>query len=380
MPKANAVSIRECFADVADPRREHMRLHNLWDIIAITILAVVSGADSWVEVAKYGVSKLEFLKTFLELPNGIPSHDTFWRVFALLNPEALQKGFVNWVQAIAETTLGRVVAIDGKTARRSFDKRAGTGPLHMVSAWASENRLLLGQQACDAKSNEITAIPELIKNLEIAGSIVTIDAMGCQKDIAATIREAGADYVLAVKDNQPTLHDDIRSVFATGLDNGFAGMEHHSYTTVEKRHGRIETRVYHIVAVPDEIAEHQTEWKGLRSIGMVYSERQEGDKEPSFETRVFITSLPPRVKQFARAVRNHWGIETSLHWVLDMAFREDESRLHKGHGQENMGLIRRLSASLLHNEPTCKAGIACKRKCAGWDDDYLLRVLAASLK
>jgi predicted transposase YbfD/YdcC len=380
MSKTKAVSIRQCFADVPDPRRDHLRLHNLWDIIAITILAVVAGADSWVEVGKYGLCKREFLATFLELPNGIPSHDTFGRVFALLNPQALQEGFIKWVQAIAEATVGRVVAIDGKTARRSFDKAAGKGPLHMVSAWASENRLLLGQQACDSKSNEITAIPELVKNLEISGSIVTIDAMGCQKEIAATIQEAEADYVLAVKDNQPTLHADIRQVFSEGLDNDFADMEHRSHRTEEKGHGRVETRIYHIVPVPETLAERHADWKGLRSIGLVYSERQEGNKEASMETRVFITSLPPKVKMFARAVRNHWGIETSLHWVLDMSFREDESRLHKGHGQENMGLIRRLSASLLHNEPTCEAGVACKRKCAGWDDDYLLKVLAASLE
>lgn len=380
MAPTKTVSIRQCFATVPDPRREHRRLHNLWEIIAITILAVVAGADSWVEVAKYGTSKRKFLRTFLELANGIPSHDTFGRVFALVNPAAFQAGFVQWVQAIAETTLGRVVAIDGKTARHSYDKGAGKGPLHLVSAWVSENRLLLGQQACAEKSNEITAIPELIKTLEIAGSIVTIDAMGCQKDIAATIREADADYVLAVKDNQPTLHDDIRQVFSAGFDNDFAGLEHHQYCTEERGHGRVETRVYHIVAVPAELAERHADWQGLRSIGMVYSERQEKGKEASMETRVFITSMPPRVKKFARAVRNHWGIETSLHWVLDVSFREDDSRLHKGHGQENMALIRRLSASLLHNEPTCKAGIACKRKCAGWNDDYLLKVLAASLK
>ncbi len=380
MSKATTVSMRECFADVADPRREHLRLHNLWEIIAVTILAVISGADSWVEVAKYGVNKLEFLRTFLELANGIPSHDTFGRVFALLNPRALQDGFVKWVQAVAESTLGRVVAIDGKTARRSFDKAAGKGPLHMVSAWATENRLLLGQQACDSKSNEITAMPELIKNLEISGAIVTSDAMGCQKDIVAAIRAADADYVLAVKDNQPILHDDIRAVFLTGFDNNFAGLEHHRHCTKEEGHGRVETRIYDIIRVPEELAERHPDWQDLRSIGMVYSERQEGNKEPSVETRVFITSLPPRVKKFAGAVRNHWGIETSLHWVLDMSFREDESRLHKGHGQENMALIRRLSASLLLNEPTCRAGVSCKRKCAGWNDEYLLKVLAASLK
>jgi predicted transposase YbfD/YdcC len=380
MSKIKAFSIRECFAKVPDPRREHLRLHHLWDIIAITILAVIAGADSWVEVAKYGLNKLEFLASFLELPNGIPAHDTFGRVFALLNPSALQEGFMQWVQAIAEATLGRVVAIDGKTARRSFDKAAGKGALHMVSAWVSENRLLLGQQACDSKSNEITAIPELIKNLEISGAIVTIDAMGCQKEIAATIQEAGADYVLAVKDNQPTLHDDIRQLFSDGLDNDFAGLEHHSYQTHEEGHGRVETRIYNVVEVPEELAKRHADWAGLASFGFVYSERQEGDKEPSVETRVFISSLAPRVKKFARAVRNHWGIETSLHWVLDVSFREDESRLHKGHGQENMALIRRLAASLLHQEPSCKAGIACKRKCAGWNNEYLIKVLAASMK
>ena len=380
MATTKPVSIRQCFAELPDPRRDHMPLHNLWDIVAITILAVVAGADSWVEVASYGVSKLDFLKTFLELPNGIPSHDTFGRVFALLNPIALQDGFVKWVQVLAEATLGRLVAIDGKTARRSFDTAAGKGPLHMVSAWASENRLLLGQRACDSKSNEITAIPELVKTLEIAGAIVTIDAMGCQKTIAASIQEAGADYVLAVKDNQPTLHDDIRQVFSDGLDNDFADLEHHCHRTVDKGHGRVEKRVYHIVGVPEELAERHADWEGLHSIGFVYSERQEGDQEPSMETRVFISSLPPKVKAFARAVRNHWGIETSLHWVLDVSFREDDSRLHKGNGQQNMALIRRLAVSLLHKEATCKAGVSCKRKRAGWNDDYLLKVLAASLK
>lgn len=380
MSKIQAVSIRACFAKVPDPRREHMRLHNLWDIIAITILAVIAGADSWVEVAKYGRSKLRFLTSFLELPNGIPAHDTFGRVFALLSPSALQEGFMQWVRVISEATLGRVVAIDGKTARHAFDTAAGKGPLHMVSAWLSESRLLLGQQACDSKSNEITAIPELIKNLEISGAIVTIDAMGCQKEIAATIHEAGADYVLAVKDNQPKLHDAIRQLFSDGLDNNFAGLEHHSYQTYDQGHGRFESRTYHIVAVPEELKKQHADWTGLRSFGFVYSERQEGDKEPSAETRVFISTLPPRVKKFAHAVRNHWGIETSLHWVLDVSFREDDSRLHKGHGQENMALIRRLAASLLHQEPTCKAGIACKRKCAGWDNDYMLKVLAASMK
>jgi predicted transposase YbfD/YdcC len=380
MSTTKSVSIRQCFAEVPDPRREHMRLHNLWDIFAITILAVIAGADSWVEVANYGLSKLDWLRSFLELPNGIPSHDTFNRVFALLNPTAFQQGFLNWVQAIAQNTLGRVVAIDGKTARHSYDNAAGKGALHLVSAWASENRLLLGQQAVDSKSNEISAIPELIKTLEISGSIVTIDAMGCQKQIAADIREAGADYVLAVKDNQPTLHEDIQQVFSDGFESDFEGLNHRCHHTEEKGHGRVEKRYYHVLPVPKELADKHADWKDLRSIGIVLSERQEGNKAPSVETRVFISSLPAKVKKFAQAVRSHWGIETSLHWVLDVSFREDDSRLRKDHGQENMGLLRRLAASLLHNETTCKGGVGCKRKCAGWNDDYLMKVLAASLK
>jgi predicted transposase YbfD/YdcC len=380
MPATKCVSIRQCFAEVPDPRREHLRLHNLWDIIAITILGVVAGADSWVEVAHYGLTKLDFLKTFLELPNGIPSHDTFNRVFSLLDPTALQQGFLKWVRALADATVGRLVAIDGKTARHSFDTGAGKGPLHMVGAWASENRLVLGQQAVDGKSNEITAIPELLKKLEISGAIVTIDAIGCQTAIASEIREAGANYVLAVKDNQPTLHDDIRQIFTEGLENDFANFEHHSHHTEEQGHGRVEKRDYHVVAVPEAFAERHADWKDVHSIGMVFCERQVGDKEPSLETRVFISSLRPKVRTFAHAVRNHWGIETSLHWVLDVAFREDESRLRKDHGPENMGLIRRLAASLLHNETTVEVGVGCKRKRAGWNDDYLLKVLSASLK
>jgi predicted transposase YbfD/YdcC len=280
---------------------------------------------------------------------------------------------------LVEATAGRVIAVDGKALRHSFDTADGKGPLHLVSAWATANRLLLGQQAVDSKSNEITAIPELLKILELAGAIVTIDALGCQKGIAAQILAAGADYVLAVKDNQPTLHDDVRQVFREGLENDFANCEHYYYRTVDEDHGRIETRHYHVVPVPEQLAERHPEWQGLRSLGMVFSERQVGCQEPSFETRFFINSLPPRVRTFARAVRSHWGIENVLHWVLDISFREDESRLRKDHGPENLGLIRRLAASLLHQETSAKVGTACKRKQAGWDNEYLLKVLSASL-
>jgi predicted transposase YbfD/YdcC len=380
MSKTPIVSIRQCFADVPDPRREHLRLHRLWDIIAITICAVVANADSWIEVARYGVRKHAWLQTFLELPNGIPSHDTFNRVFALLDPMALQQGFRHWMEALVEATAGRLVAIDGKALRHSFDTADGKGPLHLVSAWASANRLMLGQYAVDRKSNEITAIPELLKMLDLSGAIVTIDAMGCQKDIAAELDAAGADYVLALKENQETLYADVHQLFLDGLEEDFAGSEHHEHQTVEKNHGRVETRTYHVLPVPKELAQRHADWQGLRSLGMVFSECQVGEQEATCEIRFFISSLAPKVKTFARAVRGHWGIENSLHWVLDISFREDESRLRKDHGPENLALLRRLAVSLLHQEDSRKVGVACKRKEAGWDNDYLLAVLGAGLK
>jgi predicted transposase YbfD/YdcC len=379
MSKPSPVCLRQCFADLRDPRREHGRLHALWDLIALTICAVVAGADSWVEVEQYGHDKRHWLQTFLALPNGIPAHDTFGRVFALLDPAAFQRGFLNWVGALVEATAGRLVAIDGKTLRHSFDTAAGKGPLHLVSAWASAHHLLLGQQAVDRKSNEITAIPELLRLLDLAGAIVTIDAMGCQKDIATQIRQAGGDYVLALKENQGTLYADVQQLFLAGLEDDFAGSEHHTYGTTEDGHGRVDTRHYHVLAVPRELARQHPEWEGLRTLGMVFSERQVGNAEPTCETRFFISSLPPRVKTFGRAVRGHWGIENSLHWVLDVSFREDESRLRKDHGPENLALVRRLAASLLQNETTAKGGVASKRKHAGWNDDYLLQVLGVSL-
>jgi predicted transposase YbfD/YdcC len=376
---ARKVSLHQCFAQLHDPRREHGRLHNLWDLIALTICGVIGGADSWVEVEQYGYDKEAFLREFLELPNGIPSHDTLGRVFALLDPTAFREGFLQWVGALVEATQGRVVAIDGKALRRSFDTAKGKGPLHLVSAWACENRLLLGQQAVDEKSNEITAIPELLRLLDLHGAVVTIDAMGCQKAIAARIDEAEADYVLTLKENQGALYRDVCQWFIDALEEDFAGRPHRSCRTEDKGHGRLEIRQYHQAPIPEELAERCKEWKGLRTIGMVYSERQVGAEEMTFETRFFLSSLPLSVKRFARAVRGHWGIENGLHWVLDVSFREDESRLRKDHGPENLGLIRRLAASLLQQDETCKGGVACKRKHAGWDEDYLLAVLGNSL-
>jgi predicted transposase YbfD/YdcC len=380
MPQAPTLSLRHCFADLQDFRREHCRLHSLWDIIALTICAVVSGADSWVDVEQYGYDKLPWLQTFLELANGIPAHDTLGRVFAHLDPAAFRQGFLNWVGALVEATDGRLVAIDGKTLRRSFDTAGGKGALHLVSAWASENHLILGQQAVDSKSNEITAIPELLRLLDLSGAIVTIDAMGCQKAIAEQIHEAKGNYVLALKENQGTLYEDVQKLFIDGLGNDFAAVEHQSCQTTEKAHGRAETRQYHVVRIPEELAQRHPGWAGLRTVGMVFSERQVGDAEPTLETRFFISSLRPKVRTFARAVRGHWGIENSLHWVLDVSFREDESRLRKDHGPENLALVRRLAASLLQKETTARGGVASKRKHAGWNNDYLLHVLGVTLQ
>jgi predicted transposase YbfD/YdcC len=376
---SKTVSLRQSFANLHDPRREHGRCHELWDIIALTICAVVAGADDWVEVENYGLCKQEWLKTFLSLPQGIPSHDTLGRVFRLIHPAAFQQGFQQWVNALVVATEGRVIPIDGKTLRGSGDRAAGKAPLHLISAWASENQLTLGQVAVDSKSNEITAIPELLKIIDITKAIVTIDAMGCQKEIAKSIRQGGGDYILALKENQPTLYDEVQKMFLDGLETDFANYKHSSCETKDRGHGRVEVRHYHILEVPEKLLQIYPEWRDWRSIGMVYSERTVGDQETTTELRYFVSSLKPQAKKFARAVRSHWGIENSLHWVLDVSFREDKSRLRKDHGPENLALIRRLAASLLKNETTAKGGVACKRKQAGWDNDFHQTVLGAKL-
>ena len=373
------ISLQDCFSVVRDPRREHQRFHPLWDIIAITICAVVAGADCWPEVAAYGRCKEEWLASFLELPFGIPSHDTFARVFALLDPLSFQEGFKNWVQALVEATEGRVIAIDGKTLRHSFDHAKDKSALHLVGAWAAENNLILGQQAVDRKSNEITAIPKLLEMIDVSGAIVTIDAMGCQKEIAAKIVEKKGDYVLALKGNQENLHRDVKNLFLKALENDFEGLEHQSCRTTDSGHGREETRVYYVVEAPEDLVKRYPEWKGLKTLGLAISERQVGDATPTVEMRFYLSSLDAKVKTFARAVRGHWKIENQLHWVLDVSFHEDGSRLREGHAQENLALIRRMAVSLLQKETTAKQGVAGKRKKAGWDDDFLLKVLGNAL-
>ena len=375
-PATAPVSLLHHFADLHDPRSDHTKLHGLLDIIALTLCAVVSGADGWTDVEAYGLEKYGWLTTFLDLPNGIPSHDTLGRVFAALDPAAFQRCFIAWMGAVVSASRGQLVAIDGKALRHSFDTAKGRSAIHLVSAWASANHLLLGQRAVADESNEITAIPELLRLLDLQGALVTIDAMGCQKKIAAGIIAAGADYVLAVKDNQPTLYADIQRVFLDGLEDDFAGLAHRYYRTAEAGHGRTEERHYHLVVVPEGLAARHAGFAGLRTLGMVYRERRVGGGPVVGETHFYISSLGLRVKAFAGAARGHWSVENNLHWVLDVAFHEDASRLRRDHGPENLGLIRRIALSLLKRAPSKKkVGIACKRKQAGWNDDYLVEVL-----
>ena len=367
------------FSVVPDPRVEYLCDHKLIDIIAIAICAVTCGADSWLEVAEYGETREEWLKTFLELPNGIPSHDTFGRVFALLDAKAFEASFTAWAHDIAALTMGQVIAIDGKTIRRSYDAASAMGPIHLVSAWAVSNGIVLGQVQVDQKSNEITAIPVLLEMLQIAGQIVTIDAMGCQKSIAKTIRARGGDYVLAVKDNQPRLHTKIQESFAEADAQEYAHTSYDTWESVEKGHGRIETRRCTVIDDADHLlhiqgVKEEGEWPELKTLVRMESERRIDDKIQS-QTRYYISSLSADAQQIGKAVRDHWGVENNLHWVLDMAFREDESRIRLGSAPHLFSTLRRLALNLLKRETTCKRGIHGKRLLAAWSNDYLLKVL-----
>ena len=361
------------FTDVQDPRMDRSKRHKLVDILFIAVAAVIAGADSFVEIEIYGERKHDWLREFLELPNGIASHDTFGRVFAAIDGSQLKECFLRWIATIAKTIGGEVIAVDGKSARRSFDKANGKSAIHVVSAWASENRIVLGQVKVDEKSNEITAIPELLSMLEIQNCIITIDAMGCQRAIAEMIQGKGADYVLALKGNQGTLREDVELFFEDAEEHDFKGSEYEYHKTFDKDHGRIETREYWIVSELDWL-EQKKRWAGLRTIGMVRSHRTV-DGKTTVETRHFISSLGLNAEQFGRAVRQHWGIENSLHWVLDIAFREDECRIRKGYAAENFGMLRHIALNLLKNDKLSKGGISAKRKKAGWDNDYLLQIL-----
>ena len=366
--------ISEHFLSLKDPRKGGMVDHKLMALITITICAVICGANNWVEVELFGQRRRVWLEQFLELSHGIASHDTFGRVFARLSAEAFQQQFAEWMQAVFAHSHGEVIAIDGKCLRRSYDKTSNKAAIHMVSAWAQANRVVLGQVTTDAKSNEITAIPKLLKLLNIKGCVVTIDAMGCQRAIAAQIRAGEGDYVLALKGNQSQLHTDVVAYFEYAQRQQYQGMESDYHEAIDKGHGRIEVRRYRTIATLDWL-DSKEKWAGLNLIGKVESERYLNG-EVSRETRYYIASIDNNAQRLAHAVRGHWSIENTLHWSLDVTFREDDSRIRQGEGAENFALVRHVALSLLQQEKSLKVGVAAKRLNAALDPDYLLKVLS----
>jgi len=364
------LSIPRFFTKLKDPRRVHRRLHHLQDIIVIALCAVIAGAQDWQEIETFGRKRQEWLRGFLALPNGIPSHDTFERVFNRLQPQAFQACFRAWVRAISAALGIKHVAIDGKTLRGSGS--AQLGPLHLVSAWATAQRLSLGQVAVDAKSNEITAIPALLELLDLKGALVTIDAMGCQKEIAAKIVAGGGHYALTVKENQPHLLEDIQTRLGLAIDQNFVGVEHDIYEQRDRGHGREEYRCYTVLHTTEGIRHHE-DWAGLTTIGMCYSERTVAGETTS-EARYFIGSKRASAKYYGHGLRNHWGIENTLHWQLDVTFQEDGNRVTRRNAAENLALLRRLTLSLLHAHPA-KLSIAKKRFAAALDPSFLEEIL-----
>jgi predicted transposase YbfD/YdcC len=360
------------FATLADPRIDRTKRYHLLDILFIALCAVVSGANDCVAMEKFGKSKRVWLEKYLPLPDGTPSHDTFNRVFAALDGTAFVTCFLKWVEALQESTAGQLVAIDGKTARATLDRAKGKNPMHIVSAWVAENRLFLGQEVVDEKSNEITAIPKLLAVLELTGAIVTIDAMGCQKEIAAKIREKKADYVLAVKGNQEHLEEDVIAAFAA-VDDGQRPPTLRTHTEHAKGHGRVEMRRTQVMAVPETLRNLEF-WPDLATIARCTRTYTEKGVEKS-EVRYFISSLPPEVKKIARAIRAHWGIENGLHWVLDMYFAEDRNRARTGNAAANLGLLRRWVLSLLQRNESISGGIEKKRLQAAWNDGLREKLL-----
>ncbi len=365
------------FSSLKDPRDKRGKLHDLQEVLVIAILAIICGADEFTEMEDFGKSKEEWLGTFLKLPNGIPSHDTFGRIFSVLCPEDFRRCFSQWVKSLCDIE-GDIVNIDGKALRRSYDTESDKKMIYMVSAWANQNNLVLGQEKVEEKSNEITAIPKLLSLLELTGSIVTIDSMGTQKKIAAQIIDKKADYVLALKGNQSSLKEEVEQAFEVFDASKQANVD----KTLQVGHGRVEERIAYTVAAKDFLSPDQLEkWEGLETIVMieayVYYKNGKNKGKQEFQQRFYISSLTPKnPARINEAVQTHWGIETKLHWVLDVAFREDDSRVRKGHADENFTIARHIALNKLKNEKSLKRGIKGKRKKAGWDQQYLLKVLA----
>lgn len=375
MEAAPVLALTEHFAALADPRVERTRLHPLLSIIGIAVCAVIAGAETWDEIAEFGTARASWFGSFLDLPNGIPAHDTFNRVFAALDPEQFRAGFLRWTTAVASVLPAEVIALDGKTLRHSHDRAAGKAAIHMVSAWATINRLVLAQVKVTAKSNEITAIPELLRSLALRGCIVTIDAMGCQRTIAQQLVDQAADYVLALKENQGTLFADVVDSFAQCLQD-LPAVGSDTSVTAETGHGRQEVRRQWVLSDPAILAWLQDahHWPGLGAIGMVQAQRTLGD-QTSTETRYYVLSRPLAAATFGAAVRSHWGIENQVHWVLDMSFHEDASRMRAGYAAENVAVLRHLALNLIRHTPRKRLSIKARRLAAGWDHAYLLQVL-----
>jgi predicted transposase YbfD/YdcC/predicted DNA-binding protein (UPF0251 family) len=362
------------FAELEDPRMDRTKKHSLGDLLTIAICAVICGADGWTQIEQFGRCKEKWFRTFLDLPHGIPSHDTFGRVFAMLDPEAFEACFLKWITDLATASAGRLIAIDGKTIRRSLDAANGKAAIHMVSAWCAANHMVLGQVATDAKSNEITAIPKLLKLLDLQGAVVTIDAAGCQKQIAKQIVDQGADYVLQLKGNQGGLYAETVTLFDQCLRDDCYGIAYTTAATTNGGHGRIEQRRIWATSEIGWFAE-RGKWKKLRSLIRVEARRTiEG--ETSCEYRYYISSLPADDPQrLLGYIRGHWGVENNLHWCLDISFADDDRRIRTGHGAENFARLSRIALNLLKAQRKHKVGLKTKRLRAGWDNDYLLEVL-----
>jgi predicted transposase YbfD/YdcC len=371
-PKILSARIEDHFQSLPDPRRLRV-MYPLINVVTIALCAVICGADDFVAIAEFGRQKKKWFAKFLDLSAGIPSHDRFNAILAAIKPAEFEKCLLSWITDLQEITAGQVVAIDGKTLRRSYDTTSGKAAIHMVSAWATANCITLGQVVVDAKSNEITAIPRLLEILDVSGCLVTIDAMGCQTDIAADIVAGGADYVLAVKDNQPTLSEGIREFFDDHMEDDFAHMKVSRHQTDEKGHGREELRSYYVCGVPDDLPD-RSRWAKLQAIGMTINDTLRNGKV-ALEVRYYILSKKMSARRFATAVRGHWGIENRLHWQLDVTFGEDQSRIRRGHADANFSVLRRTALSMIKNNHSKKLGVKNKRLTAAWNEDYLLEIL-----